>query len=134
MDREKEKQFMKKFTDYAAGFYYDCTRNGLYEMVCNICNYTIENKEYNKFVEATAMILFNKIYIEGEVWKPELILGLIDIMIEALGIQETKTNFLPANAMVGDQVLESKNLKDRIIVEFNKRIKEFNEPEMLPLQ
>lgn len=133
MGQGKEEQLLKKFSDYASGFYYDCTRYGLSDMIRNICSSTMETKDYSKFSSAVANVLFKKIYVEGEVWNPRLIIGLIDIILELIDIKEVSTGFIPANAMLGEEKSNTDDLRSTIVEQFNKHVREFGEPEMTPL-
>lgn len=124
-DQERVEQLLDKFKNYASGFYYDCTRDGLLEMVRNICTNTVESKDYNKFSTAIANILFKKVYIDGECWRPTMIVGLIDIVLEIIDTTEVSVKFQPASAMIGESKQESiLSIKDRTIEQFNRNVEQ----------
>lgn len=129
-DREKEQQLLKRFENYAAGFYFDCTRDNLTELINNIYSSTVKSRNYDKFISAISNVLFKKVYIEGECLKPKLILGLIDILLDVFDIQEVKTGFMPANAMLGEVTTDTGSIRDRIIEQFNRNVESFDDDEV----
>lgn len=130
-DQERVRQLLKKLKDYAAGFYYDSTRDGLGYMINNICSVAIKSKDYTTFQDDIANTLFEKVYIDGERWEPKLITGLVDIVLEIVDIQEGAVGFIPANKMMGDDSRNSQNMRDKIIERFNRNIDESNDEELM---
>ncbi len=124
MEQGREEQLLKKFRDFASGFYFDCTRDGLLDAVRTICINTNKGKNYDRFASAIANILFKKVYIDGECWKPKMIEGLIDIVLEILDYKEVKVSFTPASAMLGEEKHNEGDILDRIVEQFNKNIRD----------
>lgn len=130
VDRQREEQLLKKLKDYASGFYYDCTRYGLIDMIHSICSNVNESVDYDKFSSAIANVLFKKIYIDGECFKPQLITGIIDIVLEILNVEEVKVGFAPASAMLGECKSSSFDIRLKIIEQFNKNVDSFDDDEV----
>lgn len=130
MERDKEEQLIKSIRDYAAGFYHDCSRTGLAEAIVSILKSTAETHDYDKFVGAFSNTLYNKIYVEEEMWVTALVVGIVDIVLKSLDVQEEKLDFAPAIAMSGDATKKSENLRDCVIEQFNKLVISSGEPEL----
>lgn len=126
MSQRKDGQLLKKLEDFASGYYYDCTRYGLSDMVKTYVRNVIDNRDYDKFEHAIANSLFITVYKEGECFKPQLVLGLIDIIVDILNeADEEKSGFVPAEAMMGGSKHNDEEIKKAIISTFNINLYDF---------
>lgn len=121
-----EKQMLKKLYDYCAGFYYDCTRNGLASSLVTIGKDFEIHEDLSRFVEDLASKLFYKIYMEDERLSPQFVTGMIDIVMEFINVETPKSKFTPASAMAGDNDKQL-DIRSLVIEKFNSLLEDKEE-------